>query len=235
MKTFIKSVVALIVLGMAVVGCAEDVEYTQTYGAWGVTTVEGNGVLDYYFLTDDSTKLIPIDAEDLYEAEDDDRVYVTFSTEDDQLGQDEMEISVISVSVLQTKDLLTVYGEPSDTLGSASVQVSDGAVWQSNNLLNMIYTIDVSGNKVHSLNLVYFPDSSIVVDGRVYLELRHNDNDDIASYQYNGYIGFDMESIAPFQNIGINDSVPYTLIINSTGWSDAVSRFEGYFYSPDKW
>ena len=230
-----KSVVALIVLGMVVVGCAEDVEYTQTYGAWGVTTVEGSGVLDYYILTDDSTKLVPIDTEDLYAAEDNDRVYVSFSTKDDQLGQDEMEITVVGVSVLETKDLLTVSGEPADSLGSASVQVSDGAVWQSNNLLNMFYTIDVSGNKVHSLNLVYFPDSFATVDGGVYLELRHNDNDDFASYQYTGYIGFDMASIAPFQNIGINDSVPYTLVINSTGWTDAVAQFEGYFYSPDKW
>lgn len=218
---------------LTLVSCIKEDEEDPIYSSWGIVyEVEGMDY-DYKVLLDDSTFLIPETADVDYDVEEMDRVKVYFQFKSEYVSGDEVfNANVVHMLVYSIKDIATQSGVV-DTLGFDPIAVYDGSVWQSNNLLNVPFAIDVSYTyaKVHDVNLVYFPDSIGTDPDGVYLELRHNANNDAEDMVVDAFYSFDMESIAPFQNVV--DSVPYTIIINSGAFSGAVERFEGHFYNPD--
>nr|MDA3853591.1 hypothetical protein [Bacteroidales bacterium] len=64
----------------------------------------------------------------------------------------------------------------------------------------------------------------------VYLEMRHKAGNAAATDVMKKFDFFDLTSIAPFADAV--DSVPYTLVVNSGTFGDAIKKLEGYYYKP---
>ena len=227
-----KNTLLLLLSALLLASCSDDDEQEYTYSAWGIVYEVDGMPYDYKILLDDQTILIPETEEIEYDFSEMDRVKVYFQLKPGfSVGDDSLNVNVEYVFVYSIKDIVTQDSAVGiDTLGTDPIAVYNGYVWQSNNLLNIPYSIDVSNTyaKTHSVNLVYFPDSVATENDGVYLELRHNANNDVEDMVADGFFSFDMESIPPFQNA--IDSIPYTIIINPGAFSSAVSRFEGYYY-----
>lgn len=235
MKSLFSKLLILTFSLLVLVSCTDDEETATTFTSWGIVyDVEGMDY-DYKVILDDQTVLIPETSEvdiDLVEM---DRVKVYFQFKDEStMGDDSINVNVEYVLVYSIKDVVKQSSPVGiDSLGTDAIAVYDGNVWQSNNLLNIPFAIDVSYDyaKVHSVNLVYFPDSLSTELGGVYMELRHNANNDEEDMVVDGFYSFDMESIEPFQNVV--DSIPYTIVINPGAFNGAAERFEGYYKPSD--
>jgi len=236
MKLFFSKAFILLFSVFALVSCmgSDDEDEDVTYSSWGVAYEIEEMDYDYKVLLDNGTVLIPESETSDFDVETMDRVKVYFQLKPGfDVGLDSINVNVDYMFIFDIKDIVrqdTIEG--SELLGTDPIAVYDATVWQSNNLLNIPYAVDVSTgyDKIHSVDLVYFPDSVATEDGGVYMELRHNANNDAEDMVIDGFYSFDMESIAPFQNV--SDSVPYTIIINPGAFSTAVSRLEGYYYAP---
>lgn len=217
------------------VSCLDDDNDSETvYSSWGVTQVVGDGEFDYKIVLDDKTILIPVSTDGDYEAEEMDRVKVYFELMPGfEVGEDSLEVNITNLYVYSIKDIVTKVSSDTTVYGSDPIAVYNGTVWQSNNLLNVPYVFDYNYYypKIHTVNLVYYPDSLTAVDGGVYLELRHNANGDGASNVYSGFCSFNMTTVPAFANVV--DSVPYTIHINSGSFSNAADIFTGYYYKPE--
>ena len=233
MKTIIIQVLLGLISLFALVACEGDDE--TTYTAWGVAHVTGIGEFDYYILLDDSSIYKPLTSEVDYKASERDRLEFFFSLAvDSDFGDDTVMVDVKWINQYSINDIVTVTGTVPDELGDDDIAIFSTDVWQSNSLLNIPYVIkhNYSSTKIHDINLVYFPELSTGAEGRIYLELLHNDNDQITNTTLNNLCSFDMASITPFQNVAENDSVPFTIVTKSGSLSTNADTIRSYYYAP---
>lgn len=237
MKSLFIKITGLVLIMFALSSCfdMDNEEYRSQYSSWGVVTDVESSSYEFKALLDGGMTLIAETVDVSYDADTMDRVRIFFYLNDEsELGDDSIYVEVFALVVSSIKDVVTYSCSDSlsvDTFGIDPICVNDETVWQSNNLLNIPFAIDMSYNYdvEHSINLVYFPDSVYDDNGTVYLELRHDANDDSEEMVVDGFYSFDMESISPFENI--SDSVPYVIVINNDGFSSGLSELEGYFYA----
>lgn len=229
-KYLINLVVFLSVLSL-LSSCMRD-EENNTVSFWGIVEVVEGESYDYKVLLDDGVVLIPETSDASYTGRNGDRVKVYFELKPGFIEGDKIiHVNVNYILVYDIKSVKT-FTEGSD-FGNDPIGVIEKQVWQSNNLLNINFAIDVGYDyvKAHNVNLVYYPDSSATVKGGVFLQLHHNANNDADEMVVDDFLSFDMESIKPFLNA--QDSVPYTIVINKGAFTGAVSRLEGYYYNPN--
>lgn len=225
-------IIALLLFCLALFSCKEDTEYKTVYSAWGVVQLSETESLGYTVMLDDSILLIPNESSVDYVPSASDRMNISFTIADGyEIGDNPIGVDVEYVSYSTIKDLVVATDSLAlDTLGNDPIGILDGSVRQSGYLMDVFFYLDYSGLKKHTVNLVYFPDSTATTDGGVYLEFRHNANNDNSSQTLQFLNCYDLTTIEPFQNV--EDSVPYTIVVNGGYFSGAIARFEGFFYNP---
>lgn len=213
--------------------CLSDDEQREIYKYWGVVSEVQGESYDYKIILDDDVILIPETSEVSYSGNENDRVFVYFEIQPDfVLGADSLHVNVVNIYSYDIKDVITISGSIPDSLGTDPLAIYSNNVWQSNDLLNMIYYYDTDAgvDRTHIINLVYFPDSAATDSMGVYLEMRHKSGNAAATDVLKKFDFFDLTSIVPFADAV--DSVPYTLVVNPGTFGDAVNKLEGYYYKP---
>lgn len=227
-----KKVLGFLLVALLLVSCFKDDETKPTYTARGVVVLDQDAELGYKIELDNWQCVIPQSSDVEYEAQDLDRIIVILEYPNvDETYKDIAEVKVLDYAKYLISDVLTYKDTVAvDTLGSDPIGVYDGYVYQTDKYLNIAYSYQYS-SQVHTVNLVYYPDS-LGDNGEVFLKLQHNANEDSKEYTFSdGYKVFDMTSVAPFADVA--DSVAYVIHVNSGTFSQAVSRFEGYYYKPE--
>ncbi len=226
-----KKSILLLLIASLFAACNND-DTPATYRSWGLTETTGDGNLDYVINLDIGKILKPTATDANYEAKDNDRIIVDYQLTDGSQKEDSvLNVKIVNIQRFAIKNPITQTGvEGLDTLGTDPIAAYADGIWQFRHLLNVPFRCDVSysSSKKHSFNLVYFPDSIATEADGVYLELRHNANDDAQDYSIDGFLCFDMESVEPFANV--EDSVPYTIVVNGSSFNPSVSKIEGWYH-----
>ncbi len=236
MKSFIKFFVlgACILLGF--VSCLGDEDNVQKYSAWGIGQEVTGMSYDFKVLLDGGATFIPTNtASNDFDISTGDRLRIFFDVD---AGIDIDALDVVSGSLqyivkYTRKEVLEISDTVPDSLGNDPLGIyASNSIWQTESLLTIPFTIDVGNysTTLHSIDLVYFPDSMATLSNGIYLELRHNAEGDGDDQVVSQYACFDMETIEPFQNV--TDSVPYTIVINNNGFASSESRIEGWYKAP---
>ncbi len=231
-----KKILVLVVSVVTLSSCLNKGDDTPPlYQYWGVVKIDKSLDLGYKLLLDNKQEVIPVVSDYKYAEKERDRMCVYFNLEEGSTKDDSTMYATMRFAdlysiqnVIRQADTIGL-----DTLGVDPLGVINGSIWVTNNLMNVAAFFDgaKSQGKKHTFNLVYFPDSVATEEGGVYMELRHNANEDRNEATYNVYKCFDLNSIDVFKNEA--DSIPYTIKVNAGKFDGAANTFEGMYYKPD--
>lgn len=207
----------------------EEDSYDNYLKSLGIYEKTGEGATDFQVNLDNGNIVVPeVTSGDLVTFSDGDRVIVYYSnlselpeTNDGQ----EINSAVHYIEDILTKDVITITSEISDSIGNDAIHVHEDDIWISKNFLN-IYFSYLGNSRVHYLNMIKYPNDSLDTDGRLIMELRHNDNNDYPAYAYDGLVSFDMNSL---QQPGI-DSLPVLVKVFDL-YGDTVYWRDTYFFN----
>lgn len=193
-----KNILLLVLIGF--VGCIDHNDDTEDkYYDLGVINHAGSS---YLITTDAGVKLmtetLPVDLE----FDDNLRVIVKYSILKPAGGDQDFDywVYVDEIEESFTKEIITINDANRDTLGSSPVEFHD--VWITQDYLTVYFTF-YAGNKDHYFNLTY-DEQEQSDDSFILLTFRHDDNDDIASQTYTGYISFKLNSLRDLEKSEIN-------------------------------
>ncbi|MCC8146822.1 MAG: NigD-like protein [Bacteroidales bacterium] len=130
-------------------------------------------------------------------------------------------IKLNDIYEILTKDLVTIDDSNRDSIGNSSIHIAD--IWISNDFLNVEFTFK-GYNKVHYINLG-FNTLKDYNDGKIHLELRHNNNDDVATHKSWGMASF---NIKPLQIKG-KDSL--NIVVHSKSYDSIRERTDELVYN----
>lgn len=224
MKKLLFSLIALAVLFTS---CMDDDEGVKSYVAWGVSYENADAILGYEVLLGDSTVVRPVSSDFAYEPDGRELMYLKFQLEDGvDISDEELDVHVETWTSYPVNEAIICDSSSLDTLGVDPIGVN--TFFQIGETLNFPFSIFVSYSITHDIDLVYYPDS-VGVNGEVYLELRHNANDDSNDVIATGCYSCDMMTVESFQSV--EDSIPFVVVINPGKFSNATDSISGYYYA----
>ncbi len=222
-----KNFFLLLLVALVMVSCFDDDDSNITLTRYGVVSLSDD-VLGYNIVIDGGWIAVPSSSDVDYTPKDSDRIKIYFEIMGG-VSDNPLDVKVLDYFIMPTYDLITYDTLAVDTLGCDPVAVSSIGVSQNCNYLSIFYSYNMGYNyKVHSFNLVYYPDS-VGDNGEVFLKFQHNAHADLEEVGTSDYKSFDMSSIPPFANV--EDSVPYIININAGYYASGVTTLKGYFYN----
>ncbi len=178
------------------VSCDNEI-YPDLQYVYATTFLQGEAT-PFFFVSDDSTRIIPTNAQEIvaapYKAVDGQRVIVYFTEE--ETPAPERSDKYIYANIQQIDDVLTknmMVTSNLDTLQQDDVDLRE--VWISDNgmnatrFLNIQFKYTGSGTKAHWINLCYNPTIEWN-DGYCILTFCHDAKGDFRTYEYNGMAAF---------------------------------------------
>lgn len=205
--------------------CNKDEDgYDNYHQRLGIYELTGEGTTDFQVNLDDGNVLIPTETSGNFSGfENGERVLALYSTITSTTNTDGNELINSGIHLLEsvlTKNVITLTDEIADSIGNNTIHVHEEDIWFSKNYLNVYFSY-YGRDKIHYLNMIKYPNDSLDADGRLVLELRHNSNDDLQSYAYDGFVSFDMNSL---KQPGV-DSIPIVVKVldyyeDSVFWKD---------------
>jgi len=230
-----KNLLLLLISALVLVSCLDEEEVNPSFVAYGlVISPYAEGELDYAIALDNGQFVLPyMDLSDSpYEVEDNERILVYLEYDSyNSYYSDTTDVKILDHVTIPGYDILTYTDSiGADTLGNDPIAVANGSIYLTKNYLNIIYSYNEGYTpKSHSINLVYYPDSTDE-DGRILLKLHHNANNDLEQEYYSGFKVFDLNSVAPFAEV--SDSLLYRIDVNAGDYdpSYAADYFLGVYY-----
>lgn len=225
-RTVFAMLIASVIL---VTGCIDDDDHYSLSDMWvgfGIFQETDSNAGGYRIIMDNDDILVPVTTNFnvFHYVEDGDRVLVNYTILDDNnnTGDDVTEyfIKLNSVKKILMKGILDITEENRDSIGNDPLTVTD--VWLTDSLLN--FEIKYWGSsKIHFINLVKQPGELTAEDQPIELELRHNDNGDIASIPYKAFVSFQLGEL----KIAGLDSVQFR--VTGTDYDDEEFDYDGVF------
>ena len=153
--------------------------------------------------------------------EDDDRVMVKYSIEEDN-NDNTFEVKLFDLNKILTKDILQLTSGINDSIGNDPIYIEEDNIWITNHYLSFVF--EYYGEfQTHYINLVKLYEDTHTEDGKLILEFRHNANGDFTSILRSGVISFDLDSL---KEPGL-DSVDFIVRIKKYG--DNILEWEGSY------
>lgn len=207
MKLFRKFSFAVLLL-IFFAACNNDDYSLEKY--WiDIGTVENPEKESAFFINlDDGTRLWTAASNFVnYRPDDGQRIIANFTILSDKTAYDH-DIKLNDVYEVLTKPIFQITPETEDSIGNDPIKVRN--IWIGNEYLNIEF-LYYGEYKTHFINLVP-AEKEKPEEGNVYLEFRHNDNDDFKTWIYKGYVSFDIRSLKEnstldklILNIAVND------------------------------
>lgn len=206
MKT--KSFIALVVLvatflGTGLTSCSND-DYSLDKFTILLATVVKNDDASFYLESDNGEKLWIAASSGHYYPKDGQRIMANVTFLSDKTGDFDHYIRLNSMSEVLTKPTIELTEANADSIGNDKIFVYD--IWYSKNYLNVIFGINIGGEKTHFINLVENTTVAHPNDQNIYLELRHNDNGDSEKVGRKYIVSFDMTKF-------VETSLPQAFVI----------------------
>ena len=147
------------------------------------------------------------------------RVMIKYSVKEQGGDSDAYDylVDVFSIQDVVSKDIIELNAENRDTIGNDQIFIND--VWISGGYLNVDFSF-YGNDKVHSINVVKDPEEQTDNPSELYLQVRHDAQNDEMLHRYRGLISFYLEPLQvegqesltiTFPNQGFY-SAPYTEI-----------------------
>ena len=120
-----------------------------------------------------------------------DRVIVDFTLVDKPVpeGFDYL-INIHNIVKVLFKPVLILTDEIADSIGNDEFEIN--SLWLEKDYLNLSFSY-IGGNELHLINLIRYPGA--ISNDTINLEIRHNDNGDIATSTLKGFVTFDLTSL----------------------------------------
>ena len=144
----------------------------------------------FYFLLDNGKTILPdrkIDSE--LDLNDNRRVRVLFSVVQENAEGFEAIATIHSLAFVQVLPILRLSPEKEPQWGNDSIGVE--SIWIGSHYLNFSFYV-YADSKMHSVNLLQTKSAE---NDSIYLEIRHNANEDFPAYRKKGIISFDLEDL----------------------------------------
>ncbi|HAZ04697.1 MAG TPA: hypothetical protein DCY97_21400 [Marinilabiliales bacterium] len=222
MKRFTFIALFTLSLGFAFTSCNSDddsVTYWYNYGTYIETMSNNQG---FVVELDSGDTLVPSQIDYLAdELEDSSRVMAYFSI--DSETENVIHSGYLELYRVLTKDIIQLTEENQDSIGNDGVSVNENTIWLTEYHLNVVFSY-YGGSITHYINLVKPIQDTVDDEGRLILELRHNNNNDPSYNVLTGVVSFDMRSL---YQPGM-DSVNF--LFKSTDYYDVDFTWEGTYY-----
>jgi len=175
---------------------------------------------------DDRTVLYPIANEmPWFKVKENQRVLVNYTILGDRRStsiDDEYHVRINSIKDVLYKGIFYITPETEDSIGNDPIHVEE--VWMVNNMLN--FELEYYGsNKTHYINLVR--DVKVIPgsDGKIVLELRHNDRGDAPYIPMTAYVTFNLDNLKIYGRSSVSFKVNGVDFHNQRFTYDGVYKY----------
>ena len=186
MKKYLVYMLMLLLSGI-VTGCLKEEE--GYYSALGIIHIDDDStIID----TDEGERLLVDNDNTLGSGiSDNDRIIADFTLVDgDKPTGIDYIIHVYYLEKVLFKPVIELTDEIADSIGNDKLGIL--SMWLENDFLNVNFRF-YGGNVKHFINLIRYPGE--IPSDTIDLEIRHNNRNDDALYQQNGFVTFDLRSL----------------------------------------
>lgn len=158
------------------------------------------GGKEYYFNLDDGSKMYPGDTRYLtpFELIDGQRAFILFKELDEKIAGYDYNVEVKKVEPILTKDIINLTTENIEEIGDDRINATHMWIAQGYLTIEFQYLGTHTKDKMHFLNLVINKTLTEKEDDEyIYLEFRHNAEDDTPDRPGEGYVSFKLKEIEP--------------------------------------
>ncbi len=177
----------------------------------------------YYLLLDNRQKLWPAAQKVYFTPEEGNRVLANYTLLSDRVGGYDHYIRINSISKVLLKSVIELNQSNKDSIGNNAVSIED--IWFSGKYLNVMFGYWGSGHKTHFINLVNNTTVAHPMDNCIYLELRHNANNDAAVQRFHGLVSFDLAN----QLIGGQTASRFSVLVLTENEGEKSFKFTADF------
>ena len=187
-----KIILTSILLFLIFNACDDDDGYSLSKRWETIATaypVSGNS---YYLMFDNGEKIGVAASNVTYLPKANQRIYLNFTYLSDSTNGFDHLVKVNWLAEILTKEVIDLTFENQDSIGNDPVKIH--SLWIGDDYLNIYFGYNYGKQSTHYINLVNntIPDPYPSEGGEIYLEFRHNKNDDPEWYGKNGYAAFDL-------------------------------------------
>lgn len=218
-----KKIVFIILIVVAIVACNDDNDSNPRYVSVGSIVQNEGADINFLVKLDNGKILTPFSNYDNYnEVEDGDRVLVEFSIIEEK-SDDAYDVDIYDIKNILTKGVMQLTEQNQDSIGNDPVSTSDVDIWVSENHLNIVFYY-YGFNQTHLINLVKpIGEPTHDEEGRLILELRHNENNDFSEYLLSGIVSFEMDDLR------ISDELSLDFVVKVIGFNDEAYEYTGTY------
>lgn len=178
---------------MAVTSSCMNDDNNGTYYSTIGSLEKADGI-NYLIATDSGRKLLISNSTEVAaEAKAGDRLYVEFTFDSEEPQGYDGKIDIFYLYKILVKDPVHLTAENSNEIGDDYIFVSE--IWATDKYLNFRFQYFSGGDKTHYINLVTVDEPKKTEDGYLYVEFRHNANNDVEQYPYNGIVSFNTDKL----------------------------------------
>lgn len=215
-RSVLATVISVVLLGYAFSSCSKEGYSLDNFLVTCATAVAIDPQ-NYYLQTDGGDKLW-VAASNVYSRPlDGERLIIDVTLLSDEMDGYDHYVRLNSYSSIKTKPVVELTEQNSDSIGHDKIQVLD--LWYAGNHMNVVFGINMGGERVHFVNLVSNPTTPYPKDGKVHLELRHNANGDKETFSRKFIVNFDVRKF-------IVDNNPVTFVIHADTYKEGAKSYE---------
>lgn len=175
-----------------------------------VTRIE-NGQI--YFELDNGKTILPAEKIN-HELEDNQRVRILFSIVEENSEGFDIAATIHSLVFIQVSSIMPFSSEKELDLGNDSLGIE--SIWIGRHYLNLSFYV-YAESKSHSINLVQ---TKPLENDTIFLEIRHNANNDFPAYKKKGIVSFDIKELESYK--------PLNLVIKADTYSGEKTYYRTY-------
>jgi hypothetical protein len=194
MKKFLFALSVALIFGIGFTSCLNDDQETTPvqYLEMGVVKIGGSEEIRVF--TDSGLLLEFVSYPTEFEFEEDSRVMVKYSVNEEGEEADEYDylVDVYSIQEIRLKDIIELNDESRDTIGDDQIFIRD--IWVSGAFLNIDFSFYGSG-EVHYINVIKDPEEQTDDPSEIYLEVRHNARGDEMKESSRGIMSLRLEPL----------------------------------------
>lgn len=173
-------------------GCSDDDGYSLGKFVINLATVNPseNG-RDYYLTLDNGTTLWPASSNVYYKPEENQRVWVNYTLLSDSISGFDHYVKINNIQNILTKNVIDMTSANEQEIGNDPIIIESG--WIGDNYLNIHFGYNIGREAKHTVNVIRNASTNISSNNdTIFLELRHNSNNDPGRYPTSYYGAFNL-------------------------------------------
>lgn len=194
MRKFLFALSVALIFGIGFTSCLDDTQESSPVQYLEMGVVKMGASDEVRVLTDSGLLLEFVNYPAEFEYEEDTRIMVNYSVNEEGDEADEYDylVDVYSIQEVKLKDIVELNDVNRDTIGDDQIFIDD--IWVSGDFLNIDFSFYGNG-EIHYINVVKDPEEQTDDLSKIYLEVRHDGQGDEMLERYRGIMSFRLESL----------------------------------------